>query len=283
MSDTHNFETAGAGEDCPLSACQDLPKVDVLLHCGDLTQVGGISAYKKALRLLGKYDAELKLVIGGNHDLSLDGEYWSSNLDEEAGDELEEHEQAIKIMTCDLAKASNVTYLTEGLHAFTLNSGVIFTIYASPYQPKFGNWAFGYERTEDRFTSIPNNVDIIMTHGPRRGILDQVPCRETHGEFEHLGCDALLRATERTKPLLHCFGHIHEGYGIEAKQWGQSTIDGDRGHIAGVTQSGTAQKHDKDQIKLTKDSTLMVNAAIMDDHNTPVNAPWLVNIQLPRR
>ena len=28
-------------------------------------------------------------------------------------------------------------------------------------------------------------------------------------------------------------------------------------------------------------ATLMVNAAIMDDHNEPVNAPWLVELELP--
>jgi len=102
MSDTHNLETAKINpDDCPLA--KTLPKVDVLLHCGDLTQVGGLSAYKKALRLISSYDAkvhkypqtpalasrhlpallQLKLVIAGNHDISLDGEYWRTHLDED--------------------------------------------------------------------------------------------------------------------------------------------------------------------------------------------------------
>lgn len=287
MSDTHDFEMTTA-DSPPLSqACRNLPKIGVLLHCGDLTQVGGISAYKKALHLLGKFDAELKLVIAGNHDLSLDGKYWSTNLDEEAGDEPEEHEQAVEVMTGPLAKAANVTYLNEGVHTFTLKSGVTFTIYVSPYQPEFGDWAFGYPRTEDRFSTIPKNIDILMTHGPPRGILDRVPCRERPGEFEHLGCDSLSRAVERTKPLLRCFGHIHEGYGTEVKQWDQTNTNAmelnnsDKNHVVRVTQAGTENKPKDFPIK-TRSSTLMVNAAIMDDRNRPTNVPWLVELELPR-
>jgi predicted phosphodiesterase len=60
MSDTHSLETADFNpEDCPLA--NKLFKVDVLLHCGDLTQVGGLSAYKKALRLISSYDAEVSI------------------------------------------------------------------------------------------------------------------------------------------------------------------------------------------------------------------------------
>ncbi|KAK5008033.1 hypothetical protein LTR16_005640, partial [Cryomyces antarcticus] len=52
------------------------PKVDVVLHCGDVTQVGGLSAYKKALRMVSSFDTELKLVNAGNHDLLMDADYW---------------------------------------------------------------------------------------------------------------------------------------------------------------------------------------------------------------
>lgn len=62
MSDTHNLELASVSpDDCPLA--NRLPKVDVLLHCGDLTQVGGLSAYKKVLRLISSYDAEVSISL----------------------------------------------------------------------------------------------------------------------------------------------------------------------------------------------------------------------------
>jgi predicted phosphodiesterase len=78
ISDTHNFEFNGSNKSCHFR--QPVPGADVVLHCGDLTQVGGLSMYKKALKMLGSIDAELKLVIAGNHDISLDGKYWQTHL-----------------------------------------------------------------------------------------------------------------------------------------------------------------------------------------------------------
>lgn len=280
LSDTHNLEQIADLRACP----QALPKVDVLLHCGDLTQVGGLSAYKKALRLLGSIEAELKLVIAGNHDISLDGEYWRAHLEED--DEPEEHDRAVEIMTGPLAEAAGVTYLTEGTHTFTLQSGRKFTIYASPYQPECGDWAFGYQRTQDRFSlepaagmnsiaerPMPDGVDIVMTHGPPRGILDVIPSKE-----EHAGCDAVLHAVQRVRPLMHCFGHIHEGHGLEMKAW-------DVEDRAGPAQTVTVRQASTDQearcLSVVRGaSTLMVNAAIMDDHNSPAHAPWIVELEI---
>jgi hypothetical protein len=180
-----------------------------------------------------------------------------------------------------------VTYLSEGVHKFTLKSGKAFTIYASPYQPECGDWAFGYKRTEDRFSlppapgmrsiaqqPIPNNVDIVMTHGPPRGILDLIPSKN-----EHTGCDVLLHAMQRVRPLMHCFGHIHEGYGVEVKTW-------DYWHETpsqnGVVRQATAKGMTSRSLGLTSGSeTLMVNAAIMDDRNYPCHAPWIIELQIP--
>lgn len=59
---------------------------------------------------------------------------------------------------------------------------------------------------------IDINTDILITHGPPHGILDEVNgC--------NVGCEELLLAVQRIKPKYHIFGHIHEGYG-------QKTIDG---------------------------------------------------------
>jgi Icc-related predicted phosphoesterase len=51
-----------------------------------------------------------------------------------------------------------------------------------------------------------------MTHGPPHSILDQV-------DGQNLGCPNLLHAVSRTKPLMHCFGHIHEGHGANIVIW----------------------------------------------------------------
>ncbi|KAF4637698.1 hypothetical protein G7Y89_g382 [Cudoniella acicularis] len=151
LPDIHNFKYNSDG---PFR--NPTPKVDVVLHSGGLIQVGGTSEYKRALNLLATIPAELKLVIAGNHDLSLDSNYWKTVEEDERESEKEDHEEVMGIMTGKLAKAAGGTYLEKGMHAFTLQNGATFTIYASHYQPKFGDWAFHYERNEDRFNGPEN-------------------------------------------------------------------------------------------------------------------------------
>lgn len=110
---------------------------------------------------------------------------------------------------------------------FHLKTGAKLSIYVSSYTPAFCDWAFAYESYQDRFNKpdqvedgvtsiatkpIPDDIDIVMTHGPPMGILDWCP-------QGNLGCKNLLRAIRGVKPLMHCFGHIHESSGIEAIDW----------------------------------------------------------------
>ena len=55
---------------------------------------------------------------------------------------------------------------------------------------------------------IPDNLDVLITHGPPFGILDQIT-----SDTEHFGCEELLKAVEEKKPKVHIFGHIHGGAG----------------------------------------------------------------------
>ena len=46
-------------------------------------------------------------------------------------------------------------------------------IYGSPWQPEFYNWAFNLPRNGEemkaRWDAIPDNTDILITHGPAYG------------------------------------------------------------------------------------------------------------------
>ncbi|APA13055.1 hypothetical protein SS1G_08560 [Sclerotinia sclerotiorum 1980 UF-70] len=175
-----------------------MPDVDVLLHTGDLTNFGELNALKDSIKMMGTITAELKLVIAGNHDISLDKQNRVENMSDD--EYLEYHHSALEIMTGQSAKDAGVTYLKEGTHTFTLKNGAKFTLYASPYT--CGSMGFQYQINEDRFNyatqvapgqtsiatnPIPEGVDIVMTHGPPHTILDQV-------DGEYKGCRNLLRA-----------------------------------------------------------------------------------------
>ena len=296
MSDTHDFDFDDA-ETNPHPLHLPTPQVDVLLHCGDLTQIGGIGSFKKALKMLGSINAELKLVIAGNHDLELDKAY----CDESSTPvDPQDYDMAFKTMMGPLAAEAGVTFLTEGTYTFTLKSGATFTIHASPYTPVFGDWAFAYEKNEDRFNGpnriasadgiksiaknpVPNNVDIIMTHGPAYGILDR--CSEGH-----VGCPNLLHALRRVKPLLHCFGHIHDGYGTEIIDWNKRERQKNATERSPPLRKNEAihRFFEEEEVESPYpepflwrqdrgNRTLAVNAAIR-----PANAPWLISLDLPR-
>jgi hypothetical protein len=187
----------------------------------------------------------------------------------------------MSIMTGPLADEAGVTYLEEGTHAFTVKSGARFTVYASPYQPEFNNWAFGYQRGEDRFNtseqvaegvkSIAQNpvpdfpgVDIMMTHGPPKGVLDEC-------EQGSMGCENILRAAGRVRPRLYWFGHIHEGYRAKLINWESRKED---------LQMNSCPESISVPISFGKEA-VMVNAAIRDGGNEAVNAPWLIDLELP--
>ena len=165
-------------------------------------------------------------------------------------------------------------------------------IYASQYQPEFGVWAFNYHRNTDRFNPsadvtrvkalnpVPSwpEVDIMLTHGPPYGILD------TTWADEEAGCQHLRQAVQRCRPRLHCFGHIHEGWGAERTNW--STGHSERVDI----DEARALEQRSVYLDLTEsggsplkygDETVFVNAAIMNKRYRPKNAPWLVDLDLP--
>lgn len=94
------------------------------------------------------------------------------------------------------------------------NSGVELNglkIWGSPYSTKFGNWSFMDTNTNltKIWKKIPENTDILLTHGPPYGILDWT----VYGN-EHAGSQSLKDRVFEIKPKIHAFGHIHEGNGV---------------------------------------------------------------------
>lgn len=161
----------------------EVPDGDLLLHAGDHSQMGSLPEIQAAAQWLASLPHRDKVVIAGNHDFCL------HDLGSRAADIF-----------------SPMTYLLD-------RSVVVdgLTIYGSPWTPEFGRgWAFQVPRGDAAakvWSRIPDDTQILITHGPPAGI-----CDLTVGG-EQAGCDDLLRRVKQVKPLLHLFGHIHEGYG----------------------------------------------------------------------
>ena len=83
-------------------------------------------------------------------------------------------------------------------------------IWGTPYTPSFGvGWAYNKSRDkmDKLWKSIPENTNIVVSHGPPKGILDLSYSRE--GTLEFCGCAAMKKNIMILKPKLVLFGHIH--------------------------------------------------------------------------
>jgi Icc-related predicted phosphoesterase len=66
-----------------------------------------------------------------------------------------------------------------------------------------------YRFTEQKWNDIPAATDILITHGPAWGFLDDVEGRRG----QHLGCELLAKRINTIRPKIHVCGHIHSGHG----------------------------------------------------------------------
>ncbi len=175
-----------------------LPDGDILIHAGDATVQGKFDEVVEFNRWLGTLPHKHKIFVAGNHDFMFE-------------------------KSPELARAliTNATYLQD---SFVVIEGL--KIYGSPWQPRFFDWAFNLDRgplIRRKWELIPDDTDILITHGPPHGILDGVIDRWM-GTIEAVGCEELLPVVQRIKPRAHIFGHIHAGYG-QVKQGGVQYIN----------------------------------------------------------
>lgn len=191
-----------------------LPEGDVLLHCGDFSKRGELGDVQIFLDWFAAQPHRHKVLIAGNHDF------------------IAEREPSLfRSMVPD-----NVIYLNDsGCQIEGLRT------WGSPIQPWFYDWAFNRQRGADirrHWDLIPEDTDVLLTHGPPYGILDEVA-----RDRRPVGCRDLLHRVQALPSVkIHAFGHIHEGYG-------QRDLGG----------------------------TLFVNASVLDENYRMKNAPFVVD------
>ncbi|MBC7798243.1 MAG: metallophosphatase domain-containing protein [Pyrinomonadaceae bacterium] len=206
LSDTHN-----AHEEI------NVPDGDILIHAGDATNSGTFQEITAFANWFKQLPHKHKIFVAGNHD-------WLF----EKNAEVARHALGTKIIYLQDSEI-----IIEGLK-----------IYGSPWQPRFFDWAFNLMRGKElaeKWRLIPNDVEVLITHGPPLGILDlnldDFPC----------GCEDLAKRIEElvcfAKLKLHVFGHIHHNYG-----------------------------------KLEKHGAVFVNASNCDEDYQPTNAPIIIDL-----
>lgn len=207
ISDTHNTQPG-------------VPDGDILLHAGDLTNRGSFEDLQAQLDWLKSLPHRYKVVIAGNHDLLLDPGFVANFPDRI----YERHGTSRSDLDW-----GGIIYLNNGTASLELPTGRSLVVYGSPWTEQLGTWAFQYPPIRSVWAdSVPLETDILLTHGPPKGHLDQ----------EGKGRAQLLREIWRVRPKVVVFGHIHDGHGREDVAY--SAIDaaydevmtGDKGIVA---------------------------------------------------
>jgi Icc-related predicted phosphoesterase len=156
---------------------------DVLIHCGD-----GCDGFRRDPRDLerldewfGRQEFERILCVSGNHDFAVE-------------QRIARGEAAFR----------NATHLQDERCEFR---GIRF--YGAPWTPELAGWAFHLdaEALRSRWDLIPEDTDVLITHTPPRGILDQ------NSAGRHCGCPDLAQRLTELRPRVHCFGHNHASAG----------------------------------------------------------------------
>ncbi len=193
---------------------------DLLLIAGDLTARDTEPEYQEFIYWLNKQKYDKKILIAGNHD-----------------GEVQQNSGIFKFADCEYLCDSGTEY--KG-----------YKIWGSPWTSQFPGLnpkccAFTrpfIQSLKDRWDLIPDDVDILITHTPPLGLLDQLYPEHN----ANVGDMDLMEALHfRIKPKIHVFGHIHEhgGKKIVFKRPGNGT----------------------------ENNTICINASIVNERYQPVN------------
>lgn len=158
--------------------------VDMIIHAGDSanSKVPGLNFNPQMdfIHWYSELDIKYKIYVPGNHNTSermFQEHHYSDN---------------------GIIRLIHQSVEIEGLK-----------IFGSPYTPTFGiDWAYNINRSKiyEYWQEIPEDTDIVVTHGPPLGIGDL-----TGGEkLEQVGDRSLLKRMLVIKPKLHVFGHLHD-------------------------------------------------------------------------
>ena len=180
-----------------------MKEADVLVIAGDICNRGTLIEVVTFKNWLMNYQHRYGRILftPGNHDVCFEKE---------------------SALACGiLGEIPNLKILIDAEYTF---EGVKF--YGSPWQPNFCNWAFNLPRgaaLKRHWDRIPDDVNVLITHGPPKGILD-------YCDGGNVGCKDLtqrLRELRQRNDLeLHLFGHIHESRGQMGIYHNCSVLDG---------------------------------------------------------
>lgn len=201
ISDTHSQHNS-----IPSS---NLPGGDIIIHAGDVSRIGKKDEIISFLEWFSNLPYTHKIFCAGNHDFFFDHSWKPITLKGEGRFKHHALQHTELEITELLSLYPQVTYLND---SEVVIDGIKF--WGSPITPWFHDWAFNKDKNVifDSWKLIPDDTDVLITHGPLYGFLDKT----IGGDV--VGCGHLLSKVINSNIKLHICGHIHESYGHQYLQ-----------------------------------------------------------------
>lgn len=194
ISDNHGFLPI-----YPSLYWEGIEECELLLICGDILPLrmqtnmmeSRIWLTEEFKPWAASLPVEQVYFIAGNHD------FWFERNDLTAHQIFSSHDKVRYL------KNEYVDYLST-------QDSKVYRIFGTPYCHIFGNWAFmrDEETLAKKFSQIPGNVDILLSHDAPYGTSDI--CFEGFSASKgHIGCPELRDAIIASKPKYNFHGHLH--------------------------------------------------------------------------
>jgi Icc-related predicted phosphoesterase len=180
---------------------------DMIIHSGDFTYHGELKEVINFLDWYKNQKPKYKLLICGNHEVEISKQPF----------------QILQQLCCDrdIILLNNTHVTIEGKKFF-----------GSPNTPTFGHgWAhmMNEQQLANVWSSIDGDIDVLITHGPAKGVLDKTLSGVSAGSQTLRD-----RIDNLTQLKLHVFGHIHEDRGISLNSNGHRDFISVNASICGI-------------------------------------------------
>jgi len=194
LSDTHGWHEHKVNAWLEEIAEQEQP--DVIVHSGDfMKHAMKYQDFKAFVEWYQKLPFKHKILVPGNHDM------WTEFLENNAYLKGQLVPKDLHLLICESVVIDGVKF------------------YGSPYTPWYYDWGFQLYRHEQEvhWKDIPDDTDVLITHGPAKGVLDYINVIDGVPK-EALGCEYLTQRIGELDIKAHLFGHIHAAYGRSEQQ-----------------------------------------------------------------
>lgn len=177
-----------------------LPYGDILIHSGDFSNMGYKHEIESFANWFSKQIHPIKILVYGNHEVSTDKEFYNKRW-------REFHNKKI-VLDKDFWDRRNIIVLCGDY--IDINGIKIWGHPLMPWNHNDWAWSRSVVETNKILSNIPKDIDIIITHSPPYGILDNAL------DGSNIGNKELIKYIKKIKPLICIFGHVHRpGYMID--------------------------------------------------------------------